>query len=131
LQGSLKALEILALFVLLGIYHGLTLRRDEKTAGLALTEKHATFPTTIFDVENGTFGPAMLAAVQKQTPRLPVVLQLASQPVAKEESPPRTPSGNRDYPVPYWNQDYPAGHHPAGRPGTRSTRVIAELANKL
>jgi hypothetical protein len=97
LQGSLKSLELLALFVLLGIYHGLTLRRDGKTAGLALTEKHAAFPTLIFDVENGTFGPAMLAAVQKQTPRLPVVLQLASQPVAKEESPPRAPSGNRDY----------------------------------
>jgi hypothetical protein len=87
LQGSLKALEILALFVLLGVYHGLTLGKDGKTAGRALTEKHATFPTLIFDVENGTFGPAMLAAIQKQTARLPAALQLVSQPVAKEIAP--------------------------------------------
>ena len=97
LQGSLKALEILALFVLLGVYHGLTLGKDGKTATRALTEKHAAFPTLIFDVENGTFGPAMLAAVQKQTPRLPAALQLVNQPVAKETTPSRAPSGNRDY----------------------------------
>ena len=84
LQGSLKFLEILALFVLLGLYHGLTLGRDGKTAGLALSEKHAAFPILIFDVEDGTFGPAMLAAIQKQTPRLPAALQLVSQPVAEE-----------------------------------------------
>ena len=99
LQGSLKALETLALFVLLGVYHGLTLGKDGKTAGRALTEKHAAFATLIFDVENGTFGPAMLAAVQKQTPRLPAALQLVSQPVAKETAPSRAPSGNRDYPA--------------------------------
>ncbi|MCX6038782.1 MAG: DUF5671 domain-containing protein, partial [Chloroflexi bacterium] len=87
LQGSLKALEILTLFVLLGVYHGLTLGKDGKTATRALTEKHAAFPTLIFDVENGIFGPAMLAAVQKQTPRLPAALQLVSQPVAKETTP--------------------------------------------
>ena len=87
LQGSLKALEILVLFVLLGVYHGLTLGKDGKTAGRALTEKHAAFATLIFDVENGTFGPAMLAAVQKQTPRLPAALQLVGQPVAIETAP--------------------------------------------
>jgi len=87
LQSSLKALETLALFVLLGVYHGLTLGKDGKTAGRALTEKHAAFATLIFDVENGTFGPAMLAAVQKQTPRLPAALQLVGQPVAIETAP--------------------------------------------
>jgi len=87
LQGSLKALEILALFVLLGIYHGITLGKDGKTAGRALIEKHAAFPTLIFDVENGSFGPAMQTAIQKQTPRLPVTLQLVSQPVSKETTP--------------------------------------------
>jgi hypothetical protein len=88
LQSSLKALEILVLFILMGLYHGLTLGRDGKTAGLALAEKHAAFTTLVFDVENGTFGPAMLAAVQKQTPRLPAALQLARQPVAKGLLPP-------------------------------------------
>jgi len=83
LQGSLKALELLVLFALLGIYHGLTMGKDGKTAGRALAEKHAAYPAMIFDTENGTFGPAMLAAVQKQTPQLPVALQLVSQPVSK------------------------------------------------
>jgi len=87
LQGSLKALEILALFVLLGVYHGLTMGKDGKTAGRALTEKHAAFPTLIFDVENGTFAPAMLAAIQKQTPHLPATLQLVNQPVSKDTTP--------------------------------------------
>jgi hypothetical protein len=75
----------------LGLYHGLTLGRDGKTAGLALADKHAAFPTLIFDLENGTFAPAMLAAVQKQTPRLPAIVQWVSQPLAREiTSPPAT-----------------------------------------
>jgi len=99
LQASLKALEILTLFVLLGVYHGLTLGKDGKTAGQALTEMHTTFQTLIFDVENGTFGPAMLAAVLKQTPHLPAALQLASQPVTEETTPPRAGSGTTPHAV--------------------------------
>jgi hypothetical protein len=87
LQTSLKDLETLALFVLMGVYHGLTMGKDGKTAGLALAEKHAAFPTLIFDVEDGSFGPDMLRAIQKQTPRLPAALQLVSQPVAEEKPP--------------------------------------------
>ena len=87
LQDSLKALETLVLFVVLGVYHGLTLGKDGKTAGRTLAEKHAAFPTLIFDVENGSFGAAMLAAVQKQTPRLPATVQLVSQAVAKGTTP--------------------------------------------
>ena len=83
LQGSLKALEIFALFVLLGVYHVLKLRQDGKATGLALTEKHAAFPTLIFDRENGTFGENMLAAIQKQTPKLPASIHLANQSFAK------------------------------------------------
>ncbi len=108
LQGSLKALEILALFVLLGFYHGLTLGRDGKTAGRALSEKHAAFPILIFDVENGSFGPAMLAAIQKQTPRLPAALQLVDQPMAKEATPSRAPSRTR-FGMISGIRDYPAG----------------------
>ena len=132
LQGSLKALEILALFVLLGVYHGLTLGKDGKTAGRALTEKHAAFPTLIFDVENGTFGPAMLAAVQKQTPRLPAALQLVSQLVAKETTPSRAPSGNRDYLAPSGNRDYLAGTGTTPpRPGTGTTSQAVILPADL
>jgi hypothetical protein len=87
LAASLKDLELLALFVLLGVYHGLTMGRDGKTAGRALAEKHAAFPTLIFDEENGSFGPGMLRAIQKQTPRLPVALQLVSQSMGKGSAP--------------------------------------------
>jgi hypothetical protein len=82
LQGSLKALELAALFALLGVYHGRTMGRDGKTAGRTLIEKHASFTTLIIDEENGTFGAPMLAAVQKQTPNLPASLQSVVQPVA-------------------------------------------------
>jgi hypothetical protein len=87
IRNLLKALEVLILFALLGFYHGLTLRKDGQTAGIALAGKHTDFPVLIFDVENGTFGPDMLAAIQKQTPGLPATLQLASQPVPKEAAP--------------------------------------------
>ena len=87
LQGSLKALEIFTLFVLLGVYHGLKLRQDGKATGLALTEKHAAFPTLIFDREDGTFGEGMLATIQKQTPKLPASIHLANHPLAKTNPP--------------------------------------------
>jgi hypothetical protein len=87
LAASLKDLELLALFVLMGVYHGLTMRQDGKTAGLALAEKHAAFPTLVFDVENGDFGPDMLIAIQKQTPRLPAALQPVNQPVEEGAHP--------------------------------------------
>jgi hypothetical protein len=87
LPGSLKAFEIFVLFVLLGVYHGLKLRQDGKASSLALIEKHAAFPTLIFDRENGTFGAAMLAAIQKQTPKLPALIHLANQSLAKTDPP--------------------------------------------
>jgi hypothetical protein len=90
-QNSLKALEILSLFILLGVYHGLTLGKDGKATGLALAEKHAVFETLILDVENGSFGPAMLAAIRKQTPRLPAELELPSQLTVKQTKGSQTP----------------------------------------
>jgi len=80
LRSALKSVEVLFLFVGLGVYHGLTLGRDGKLAASALTEKHAAFPVLIFDPGDG-FGPALLAAVQKATPNLPAALQPVSQPV--------------------------------------------------
>jgi hypothetical protein len=79
-QDVLKSIEVLFLFIGLGVYHGLTLGRDGKLAATALSEKHAAFPVLIFDPGDG-FGPALLAAVQKATPRLPAALQEAGQPV--------------------------------------------------
>jgi Domain of unknown function (DUF5671) len=81
LQEVLKSIEILVLFVGLGVYHGLTLGRDGKMAASALSEKHAAFPVLIFDPGDG-FGTAVMAAVQKATPRLPASLQGLDTPLA-------------------------------------------------
>jgi uncharacterized membrane protein len=82
LQQILKDLEYLFLFVGLGVYHGLMLRKDGKLASEALAEKHAAFPVIVFDPGDGSFGQAILAALHRQTPRLPAVIQSASQVVA-------------------------------------------------
>lgn len=87
LQQALKNLELLFLFVGLGVYHGLMLGKDGKLASRALAEKHAAFPVLVFDPGDGSFGQAILMALHKQTPRLPVVVQPISQPVAKEVTP--------------------------------------------
>jgi hypothetical protein len=87
LQQVLKDLELLFLFVGLGVYHGLVLGRDGKLASEALAEKHAAFPVLVFDPGNGSFGKAVLAALHRQTPRLPAAIQPASQPVAQDAAP--------------------------------------------
>jgi Domain of unknown function (DUF5671) len=87
LQQALKDLEYLFLFVGLGVYHGLMLGKDGRLASEALAEKHAAYPVFVFDPGNGSFGQAMLAALHRQTPRLPAVIQNASQPVPDEAAP--------------------------------------------
>ncbi|MBU4225842.1 MAG: hypothetical protein KKC71_08475, partial [Chloroflexi bacterium] len=84
LQDLLKSLEILTLFVLMGVYHGYSLRRDGRMAAHALAAKHALFPTLIFDDGDGAFAQAVLTAIQKQIPRLPAAAQSISQPIPEE-----------------------------------------------
>ena len=87
LQQALKNLELLFLFVGMGVYHGLMLAKDGKLASQALAEKHAVFPVLVFDSGDGSFGQAMLNALHRQAPRLPAVIQQADQPVAKDAAP--------------------------------------------
>jgi hypothetical protein len=87
LQQVLKDLEYLFLFVGLGIYHGLMLGKDGRLAAQSLAEKHAAFPVLVFDPGDGSFGNTVLAALHRQAPRLPVVIQSASQPVAENSAP--------------------------------------------
>lgn len=84
LQDLFKSLEILTLFVLMGLYHGYSLRRDGRMAAHALAARHALFPALIFDSGDGTFAQAVLMAIQKQTPRLPAAAQSISQPIPEE-----------------------------------------------
>ena len=87
LQQTLQDVELLFLFIGLGVYHGLMLGKDGKLASEALAEKHAAFPVLVFDPGDGSFGQAILAALHRQTPRLPAVIQSASRPVAKAAAP--------------------------------------------
>ena len=87
LQQVLKNLELLFLFVGLGVYHGLLLGKDARLASEALAQKHAAFPVLVFDPGDGVFGQVILAALHRQAPRLPAVVQPADQPVPPEFSP--------------------------------------------
>ncbi len=86
-QSLLNFIQILFLFVMMGVYHSLTLRRDGQMAASTLASKHADFPVLIIDPGDGLFGRTILEALQKQTPRLPAVIQAAIHPVARDASP--------------------------------------------
>jgi hypothetical protein len=82
----LKFINMLILFVGLGVYHGLTMRGDGRISASALSNKHAAFPVLVFDPGDG-FGAVMLAALQKATPSLPVTLQAVDKSPASSVSP--------------------------------------------
>ncbi len=84
LADFLKALEWLFLFILLGIYHGLILRRDGRMASQALAAKHAEFATLVLDPGDGMFAASIQAAIQKQIPTLPVTIHPADQAISDE-----------------------------------------------
>jgi hypothetical protein len=84
-QSLFNYLQILFLFVLMGIYHGLTLRRDGRMAAHTLTSRHTLFPVLIFNPgDEDPFAQTVLAAIQKQTPRLPAAIQALAQPIPEE-----------------------------------------------
>ena len=87
LQQALNDVEVLFLFVGLGVYHGMMLGRDGRKASEALAEKHAAFPVLVFEPGDDSFGQTMLAALHKQAPHLPVVTQPVDQPVAQDVAP--------------------------------------------
>jgi len=84
LADFLKALEWLFLFISLGIYHGLILRRDGRMASQALAAKHAEFATLVLDPGDGMFAASIQAAIQKQIPALPVTIHPADQAISDE-----------------------------------------------
>jgi hypothetical protein len=84
LQNSLKSLEWLVLFLLLGIYHGSILRRDGRMASQALAAKHADFATLILDPGDGTFAGSIQDAIHKQMPASPVTIHMADQAIREE-----------------------------------------------
>lgn len=87
LQQALKDIGVLFLFVGLGLYHGGRLREDGRRASEALAEKHAAFPVLVFEAGDGLFSQAILEALRKQVPRLPVAVQEVDQPVPPDAAP--------------------------------------------
>ena len=80
LSDVLNYLQLLILFVLLGVYHGQTLRRDGQIAAEALNQKHAAFPVLLLDPGNSTVMQEMQATLEKQLSKLPVQVHPAGHP---------------------------------------------------
>lgn len=87
-RNLLNNLEFLLLFVILGLYHGFTLRGDGQRAAEALNQKHAAFPVLLFDPGDAVFVEEMQATLARLVPDLPFQIQLSWQPlsVVKPES---------------------------------------------
>ncbi|MEW6718005.1 MAG: DUF5671 domain-containing protein [Chloroflexota bacterium] len=80
----LNVSQVLILFIILLTYHWQVLRRDGRQATLALVSKHALFHTLVIDPGDGIFWEAMEAAVQKQTPHLPLAVQPITEGISQE-----------------------------------------------
>ncbi len=87
LQQVLKDLELLFLFLGLGLYHGWVMRRDGRMASAALAEKHTLFPVWLIDPGDGLFGQVMAAALQKHASHVPASIKPVAQPLSGD--PPR------------------------------------------
>ncbi len=74
-RDLLDALQLFVLFALFLAYHFQVLRRDGSQAERALAAKHAAFPVLVFDSGVNGLSQAILEAIQKETPKLPVARQ--------------------------------------------------------
>jgi len=72
LSDVVNYLQILILFVLLGVYHGQTLRRDGQIAAEALNQKHAAFPVLLFNPGETLSMRELKTRLEKQLSKLPV-----------------------------------------------------------
>ncbi len=85
LRDVLNYLQLLILFVLLGVYHGQTLRRDGQIAAKALNQKHAAFPVLLLDPGDSPLVQEMQATLEKQIPNLPIQVHKTGQPLLMEQ----------------------------------------------
>jgi len=81
-RNLLNNLQFLLLFVLLGLYHGFTLREDGKRAAEALNKKHAAFPVLLFDPGDAVMVEEVQATLGKLIPNMPLQVQLSWQPLS-------------------------------------------------
>jgi hypothetical protein len=82
LQNLLNDLQLLVLFILVGYYHGITLRNDGKKAAETLEKLHVDFPVLIIDPGNSETIKAIIAEIDKQLPKLNIATQQVDQSMA-------------------------------------------------
>jgi hypothetical protein len=85
LSDVLNFLQLLILFVILGIYHGQTLRRDGQIAAEGLNQKHAAFSVLLLDPGDSPVMQDMQASIAKQLPKLPVQIHSTVEPLLIEQ----------------------------------------------
>lgn len=83
----LQRLQTLVMVALWLAYHLSALRRDGQQAQRVLSDQHAAFPVLIIQSEADGFGSEVLAAIQRQSPRVPAAVHtLGEAPLSDELS---------------------------------------------
>ncbi|MBN1452075.1 MAG: hypothetical protein JW963_13750, partial [Anaerolineales bacterium] len=85
LPNVLNALQLLALFAVLLIYHLNCMRQDSARAGQTLEERQRGFPVLLVDPGDETFVKAMIAAMGKHAPDVPLVAKSVAESVKIDE----------------------------------------------
>ena len=83
-SNALNAVQLLVLFTGLLLYHISALRRDNARSADSLTARHADFRVMVFDPGDPAFAAGVTAAIQKQSPGMPVVVQPIGQPIPED-----------------------------------------------
>lgn len=85
LRSVLADLDLLLLFVLLGLYHGFALRHDGRMSAEALNRRHAAFPVLLLDPGDPSFVADLTGFLSRQLPHLPVQVHPVSQPLSSDQ----------------------------------------------
>lgn len=84
LPNVLNAVQLLALFAILLVYHLNCMRRDGAQTGQTLEERQRDFPVLVIDSGDETFVKQMKAAMTKHAEELPLVVKSVSKSVEME-----------------------------------------------
>ncbi len=79
LLDALQLFKLMVLFGLLLVYHGFALRGDARLAQRSLARRHAQFPVLVLAPDEGDFGGAIAAALERELSGLPVAIHPYSQ----------------------------------------------------
>lgn len=79
LLQTLQGLLILLLFIALLVYHGLALRQDGRMLERSLVRKLSQYPVLLLAPESPEFVDALVGAIEREAPGLPVAVQPISQ----------------------------------------------------